>query len=59
MEVNHGRQAHTPLGSKRQREQVGIYTNSRVLKKYKSDLYADCDSAVTSGSDDSDSDCGP
>jgi len=49
----------TSLGSKRQREQVSIYTNSRVLKKYKSDLYADYDSAVASGSDDSDSDCGP
>ena len=44
----------TRLGSKRQREEVSIYTNSRVLKKYKSDMYAEYDSAVASGSDDSD-----
>ena len=49
----------TRLGSKHQREEVGIYTNtcSRVLKKFKSDImYADYDSAVASGSDDSDAD---
>ena len=46
----------TRLGSKRQREQVSIYTNSRVLKKFKADLHADYDSAVASGSNDSDSD---
>ena len=48
----------TRLGSKRQREEVSIYTNSSVymLKKYKSDMYAEYDSAVASGSDDSDAD---
>ena len=46
----------TRLGSKRQREEVSIYTNSRVLKKCKSDMYAEYDSAVASGSDDSDAD---
>ena len=49
----------TRLGSKRQREQVSTYTNSSMLKKYNSDVYADYGSAVASGSDDSDSDCGP
>jgi len=46
----------TRLSSKRQREEVSIYTNSRVLKKFKCDMYADYDSAVASGSDDSDPD---
>ena len=48
----------TRLGSKWHREEVSIYTGSRVLKKFKSDMYADynCDSAVASGSDDSDAD---
>ena len=44
----------TRLGSNRQREEVSIYTNSRVSKKYKSDMYEEYDSAVASGSDDSD-----
>ena len=46
----------TRLGSKRQREEVSIYTNSRVLKKFESDMYADNYSAVASGTDDSDAD---
>ena len=47
------------MGSARQRKGVSIYTNSRVLKKYKSDnmyTYAEYDSAAASGSDDPDAD---
>ena len=47
----------TCLGSKSQREEVSIYMNSRVLKKYKSDMYTEYDSAVASGSDGSDAYC--
>ena len=46
----------TRLGSKRQREQISIYTHSRVLKKFKGDPHADYEPAVAAGSDDSESD---
>lgn len=48
----------TRLRCKRQREQVSIYTNSRVLKESKKKLYTDYGPVVASGSDDSDSDQG-
>ena len=40
--------------SARKRKLVSIQTDCRVLKKYKSERYAEYDSAVASGSDDSD-----
>ena len=41
----------TRMGKKRQLKQVCVYTNRRVMKRYKTDLFVKCDSAVETSSD--------